>query len=92
MPQDMLSSPVRSEKKDEVDNSVENTPKPMLTLERVKRIRKSKSKKPVEPESVLEKTVGGSNKRKRKSWTSMKEIAETNKSSRVVDFKIPFRL
>ncbi|EOA17291.1 hypothetical protein CARUB_v10005563mg [Capsella rubella] len=89
----MLSSPVRSEKDQvEEENGVANTPKPMmLTLDRGKRIRKSKSKKPVEPESVAEKTVGGSNKRKRNSWTSVKEIAETNKSSRT-NFKIPFLL
>ncbi|CAA7033985.1 unnamed protein product [Microthlaspi erraticum] len=85
----MLSSPERSGK-DQVETSVVDTPKPMLTLERDKRIRRSKSKKPMEPESVPEKkatVVGGSDNRKRKSWTSMKEIAETNKS-----FKIPFRL
>ncbi|KFK33022.1 hypothetical protein AALP_AA6G320400 [Arabis alpina] len=93
VPQDMMfTSPVRSVKDVVVENSVENTPKPMLTLERDKRIRKSKSKKPVESESVTEKSVGGSNKRKRKSWTSVKEIAETNKSSRGVNFKIPFHL
>lgn len=93
------SSPER--RCNENDSVVENTPKPMLTLEREKRIRKSKSKKPVEPESVPEKnaTVGGGsglNKRKRKAWTSMKELSETtttNKSSsRAVNFKIPFQL
>ncbi|XP_010436074.1 PREDICTED: uncharacterized protein LOC104719795 [Camelina sativa] len=90
MPQsNMLSSPVRSEK-DQVEEV--NTPKPMmLTLDRDKRIRKSKSKKPIEPQSVAEKTVGGSNKRKRNSWTGMKEVAETNKSSRT-NLKIPFLL
>uniref|UniRef100_A0A1J3FW38 Uncharacterized protein n=1 Tax=Noccaea caerulescens TaxID=107243 RepID=A0A1J3FW38_NOCCA len=79
----MLSSPERSEK-DEVENSVVDTPKPMLTLERDKRIRRSKSKKPMVPESVPEKTTvgGGSNNRKRKALTSMKEK----------NFKIPFRL
>ncbi|CAF1859490.1 hypothetical protein HID58_061807 [Brassica napus] len=94
------SSPERRVVNDQVENSsaVENTPKPMLTLEREKRIRKSKSKKPVEPESVPEKKAtvgGGSNKRKRKAWTSMKELSETtttNKSSSSVNFKIPFLL
>lgn len=82
----VFSSPVRSEKDQVV---VDTTPKPMvLTLERDKRIRRSKSKKPIESESVSEKTVGGvSNKRKRKSSTSMKEMAESNKS-----LKIPFLL
>lgn len=92
------SSPERRVKNVSV---VENTPKPMLTLEREKRIRKSKSKKPVEPESVPEKKAtvggvgGGSNKRKRKAWTSMKELSETtttNKGSSSVNFKIPFLL
>ncbi|ESQ46826.1 hypothetical protein EUTSA_v10027895mg [Eutrema salsugineum] len=88
----MLSSPKRSEK-DQVENGFVDTPKPMLTLEREKRIRKPKSKKRTEPESVPEKTVGpSSNKRKRKSWTSMKETAETNKSSSAANFKIPFLL
>ncbi|EOA36225.1 hypothetical protein CARUB_v10010175mg [Capsella rubella] len=86
MPQEiqsnMLSSPVRSEKDQVEENGVVNTPKPMmLTLDRDKRIRKSKSKKPVEPESVAEKTVGESSKRKR--------IRLTNKSSRT-NLKIPF--
>lgn len=85
----------------ENSSAVENTPKPMLTLEREKRIRKSKSKKPIEPESVPEKKAtvggggGGSNKRKRKAWTSMKELSETtttSKSSSSVNFKIPFLL
>ncbi|KAG2307860.1 hypothetical protein Bca4012_083165 [Brassica carinata] len=91
------SSPER--RCNENDSVVENTPKPMLTLEREKRIRKSKSKKPVEPESVPEKKAtvggrgGGSNKRKRKAWTSMSETTTTNKSSsRPVNFKIPFQL
>ncbi|KAL9812746.1 putative RNAse P, Rpr2/Rpp21 subunit protein [Arabidopsis thaliana] len=98
MPQEiqsnMLSSPERSVKDQVEENSVGDTPKPMmLTLERDRRIRKPKSKKPIEPQSVPEKTVGGSNKRKRKSpWTSMKEIAETNKSSKAGNFKIPFLL
>ncbi|KAL1188910.1 hypothetical protein V5N11_015906 [Cardamine amara subsp. amara] len=89
-----VSSPERSVKDDQVEeNSVVNTPKPMmLTLERDKRIRKSKSKKPIESESVAEKTVGGSNKRKRKSWTSIKEMAEANKSFRGVNYNIPFHL
>jgi hypothetical protein len=98
MPQEiqsnMLSSPERSVKDQVEEKSVGDTPKPMmLTLERDRRIRKPKSKKPSEPQSVPEKTVGGSNKRKRKSpWTSMKEIAETNKSSKAGNFKIPFLL
>lgn len=89
-----LSSPETSVKDQVEENSVGDTPKPMmLTLERDRRIRKPKSKKPIEPESsVPEKTVGGSNKRKRKSWTSMKEIAETNKSSKPGNLKIPFLL
>ncbi|CAL9223968.1 unnamed protein product [Arabidopsis halleri] len=91
----MLSSPERSVK-DQLEESsvVKNTPKPMmLTLERDRRIRKPKSKKPIDSgNSVPEKTVGGSNKRKRNSWTSMKEIAETNKSSKAGNLKIPFLL
>uniref|UniRef100_A0A1J3GT52 Uncharacterized protein n=1 Tax=Noccaea caerulescens TaxID=107243 RepID=A0A1J3GT52_NOCCA len=81
----MLSSPERIVlETDRVENSVVDTPKPMLTLERDKRIRRSKSKKPIQPESFPEKTTvgGGSNNRKRKALTSVKEK----------NFKIPFRL
>ncbi|CAH8381868.1 unnamed protein product [Eruca vesicaria subsp. sativa] len=93
------SSPERRCEND-LENVLENAPKPMLTLEREKRIRKSKSKKPIEPESVPEKKTtvgggGGSNKRKRKAWTGMKELSETTttkSSSRAVNFKIPFQL
>ncbi|KAL1193023.1 hypothetical protein V5N11_026073 [Cardamine amara subsp. amara] len=89
----MCLSPERS-KKDQVEEScVVDTPKPMmLTLQRDKRIRKSKCKKPIESESGAEKTVGGSSKRKRKSWTSIKEMAEANKSFRGVNYNIPFHL
>ncbi|KAF8087631.1 hypothetical protein N665_0573s0004 [Sinapis alba] len=96
VPQEIQSNillPSSPERRCENISVVENTPKPMLTLERDKRIRKSKSKKPIEPESVP--TVGGgSNKRKRKAWPSIKELSETttNKtSSRAVNFKIPFQ-
>uniref|UniRef100_A0A1J3D8R7 Uncharacterized protein n=1 Tax=Noccaea caerulescens TaxID=107243 RepID=A0A1J3D8R7_NOCCA len=81
----MLSSPERIVlETDRVENSVVDTPKPMLTLERDKRIRRSKSKKPIQPESFPEKTTvgGGSNNRKRKALTSVKKN----------NFKIPFRL
>ncbi|CAN8272863.1 unnamed protein product [Cochlearia groenlandica] len=83
-PSIMLSSPLKCDEKDHVETSVANTPKPMLTLDRDRRIRRSKSKKPVvvEPESV-----GGSNKRKRKPLTSIKE---TNRSA--INLKIPFLL
>ncbi|XP_010446574.1 PREDICTED: uncharacterized protein LOC104729334 [Camelina sativa] len=94
MPQSNMlsSSPVRSVEKDQVEEV--NTPKPpmMLTLDRDKRIRKSKSKKPIESQSVAEKTVGGSNQRKIKPWTGMKEIAETNKTSSRTNLRIPFLL
>ncbi|KAJ0260627.1 hypothetical protein HA466_0068050 [Hirschfeldia incana] len=105
VPQETQSNtlPSSPERGVQVENNgvVENTPKPILTLEREKRLRKSKSKKPIEPESFSEKNAtvgggGGSNKRKRKAWTSMKDLSETtttNKSSSSsVNFRIPFQL
>ncbi|XP_022136586.1 uncharacterized protein LOC111008256 isoform X2 [Momordica charantia] len=75
----------------------------MTLLESKKRKRKKpSSKNQTEPESSCaptaegDKTEGTSKrKRKRKSWTSLKEIAQTNEQSgkqNVTDFPIPFSL
>ncbi|KAK4842803.1 hypothetical protein QYF36_000310 [Acer negundo] len=72
-----------------------------LTLEVTKRKRnKSGTKKPPESESTsavvdAEKTAGTSTKRRRKSWTSLKEIAERSghdNSRNITNLTIPFSL
>ncbi|XP_010533666.1 PREDICTED: uncharacterized protein LOC104809392 [Tarenaya hassleriana] len=95
-PSNASSSPERTGK-DKTEISDVNTPRPMLTLERGQRKRKPKN----DPETVStamtgpEKTVGGStkSKRRRKTWTTLKEIAGQQKSSTAIDLKkIPFLL
>ncbi|KAK3227314.1 hypothetical protein Dsin_007176 [Dipteronia sinensis] len=88
------------------DAPVSNSPvtpsvRTKLTLEVTKRKRnKSGTKKPAESESAsatndTEKTAGTSTKRRRKSWTSLKEIAEKSghdNSQNITNLTIPFSL
>lgn len=67
----------------------------LLDMKKKKR-NKSGSKRPMEPDSLSingnsEASGGASSKKRRKSWTSLKEIAEANEQSRNIDnLKIPF--
>lgn len=67
----------------------------LLDSKRRKRNR-SAAKKPAEPEISstpidTEKTASNLNKRRRKSWTSLKEIAENSESKRnITNLRIPF--
>ncbi|XP_050369888.1 uncharacterized protein LOC126787993 isoform X2 [Argentina anserina] len=73
--------------------------KPVITLLDSKRKRKNKSasKKQAEPENSLaapenaDNSASTTNKRRRKSWTSLKELAERNEQKKnISDLSIPF--
>ncbi|KAK2664084.1 hypothetical protein Ddye_002658 [Dipteronia dyeriana] len=78
-----------------VSNSPVTPVRTRLTLEVAKRKRnKSGTKKPAESIDE-EKTAGTSTKRRRKSWTSLKEIAErsgNDNSQNITNLTIPFSL
>lgn len=80
-------------------NCVETPPlKSRITLEGKKRRRKSGNKNSAESESnsavTDDKTVGVSSRRRRTSWTSLKEIAERSEddNGRMANLTIPFSL
>ncbi|XP_030454033.1 uncharacterized protein LOC115675486 [Syzygium oleosum] len=86
-----MSSPaVKVETLEKVSPSTPLT-KTLLDGKRQKRNR-SGAKRPTQPESAdAEATAGASSKRRRKSWTSLKEIAESSEHSRnIASLKIPF--
>ncbi|XP_019445185.1 PREDICTED: uncharacterized protein LOC109348999 [Lupinus angustifolius] len=97
---DVLASQVVAKGPTHIDDS-SATPSSIgipTLLEGNKRKKNSTSKKAAETPSmsakVGDKTVGASSKRRRKSWTSLKEIAQRNEfdKSRVANLTIPFFL
>ena len=85
------------EVKDDPGASCRGTPLTTMTLleSKMKKRKRSGAKKTVVAENVAEKSVNASNRRRRKSWSSLKEIAESNDNGnnlRLMDLTVPFSI
>lgn len=87
------------EVKDDPAASGPATPLTTMTLleSKMKKRNRSGAKKTTASESVTEKSVNTSNRRRRKSWSSLKEIAESNDNDndnnrRFMNLTVPFPL
>ncbi|KAI3691790.1 hypothetical protein L6452_31592 [Arctium lappa] len=85
------------EVKDDPAASGPATPLTTMTLleSKMKKRTRSGAKKTTASESVTEKSVNTSNRRRRKSWSSLKEIAESNDNDnnrRLMNLTVPFSI
>ncbi|XP_024997060.1 uncharacterized protein LOC112529869 [Cynara cardunculus var. scolymus] len=84
-----------AEVKDDPAASGPGTPLNTMTLleSKMKKRNRSGAKKTTALESVTEKSVNTSNRRRRKSWSSLKEIAESNDNNkRLMNLTVPFSI